>query len=102
MNNNIEKDVNDIKEYLMTTPLIKEYIRLKNIVENDKVIQDNLKIIKELTSCDISEDNKKIYYQAKKELDENPIYSNYLSIQKDIIELKKEMKEILIKWYMLY
>ncbi len=98
---NKEKLIKAIKE----NPYIKEFIRLEEKLNNNKMLKDeilelqnlqkemvNLEVLGKMNAYALVETK---YKEKRKALEENPIVLNYLNLQSEINDLIKLIKEIL-------
>lgn len=99
--NDINELVLDIKKELYDNPSIKEYLRLKTLIENDK---DLIKLNKELKShqrimCEnINNDEiylkeKEIYESLKAKMDANPLLVNFNALREEVSQILNEIKD---------
>lgn len=91
----IEKDILDIKNYLLNSSLIKEYLNLKNIV-NNQYYKNKINEMNFYKKCSKNINDNKEYLKIKKELEEDPILNNFESIQKEVNDLLNEIKDSII------
>lgn len=100
---NLEKLLKEAKEELYNEECVKEYFRLKAILDNDEEIKNLDKEMKnhQKIMCE-NKDNDEIYLKekflyenCKKSLDENPLYQNFLSAQEEVNSLLLDVKGIL-------
>ena len=102
--------MNDINELLLEVnknlndePCVKEYFRLKKVIEGDKELIELDKLVREhQTLMCKSQDNDEIYFKEKElyetylnQLNSNPIYQNFEQVKKEVNALLKEMKDYL-------
>lgn len=95
MNKELALKANVVKEDLSSLPLVKEYLKLKNIIDNSKELRNLENKVKFLKRCDLNDEEKEEYYKAKEEYENNPLISNFKKLEKEIIDLKIEVKKIL-------
>lgn len=93
--NDIEDLIIKLKEEIYKEPLINEYLRLKEAIKNNKEINKKILELQFLKKCNPTIEEKNRYYEIKKELDNNPLISNYKNIEKEVNIYKNEIKEIL-------
>lgn len=91
----IEKDILDIKEYLLDSSLIKEYLNLKNIVNNE-YYKNKINEMNYYKKCSKNKEDNNKYLEIKKELEEDPILNNFELIQKEVNELLNEIKDLIL------
>lgn len=106
--NNIDSLIFDIKKELYSEPIIQEFFRLKNIVENDKELNElnaQLKVQQKLMCDNLNNDS--IYLTAKdkfeslnEQINNNPLMQNYIQIKDEVIGLLQEIKAEL-QWFLL-
>lgn len=99
----IEEKLQEVKTQLFNNPSVKEYFRLKDIVENDKTIKELNNLIKlhQKLMCQ-NKNNDEIYFKEKelyetnlKLLESNPIYINYNEIKEEVNSLLVEVRDTL-------
>ena len=105
MNNELFVQLNKVKELIKNHPEVKEYNALAIQVSNSTYIkekEDQLKLMQKKLVHLTNENNineyeklKTKYQQAKKEFDENPLYSNYLQAKEKVNDLLVQISEIL-------
>ncbi len=93
--NNLDILISNLKEEILKEPLIKEYLRLKEIIKNNEEINKKILELQYLTKCNASEEEQKRYYEIKKELEENPLIHNYKIVEEEVKNYKEEIKNIL-------
>lgn len=103
MNNDIKEQVLKIKNILLSDPKIKEFLKLKEEVKNNKEIleyQDKIRTLQKKMTTNVMDKEK--YEVAKKEylevLDQyqnHPLVYNYIKLSEEIKDILLEIKEIL-------
>lgn len=97
---NFEEALKDAEEKLFDEPIIKEYFRLKEIINHDNDLQQLDAQLRhhQKRMCEFENDDK-IYFFEKaeyekclKEIENNPIYINFKEVQKDVASLLKEVR----------
>lgn len=97
---NFEEALQEAQEKLFDEPLIKEYFRLKEIIDNDKELQELDKNMRQHQKrmCEFKNDDK-IYFFEKaqyekrlKEIENNPLYIDFKEVQKEVGTLLKEVR----------
>lgn len=95
-----ELALKEVEEKLYEEPIIKEYFRLKEIIDNDKELQELDKEMRlhQKRMCEFENDDK-IYFKEKKqyekclkEIESNPIYINFTEVKNDVNTLLKEVR----------
>ena len=95
-----EEALKEAEAKLFEEPIIKEYFRLKAIIDNNKELQELDKKIREHQKrmCEF-ENNDKIYFKEKaeyerclKEIESNPIYINFTEVKTEVSTLLKEVR----------
>lgn len=93
-----EEALKEAEEKLFEEPIIKEYFRLKAIIDNDKELQDLDKEMRahQKKMCEFENDDK-IYFKEKetyerclKEIENNPIYINFTEVKAELIHFLKK------------
>lgn len=101
--NELENKINQCRTLLFEEPIVKEYFRLKKIVDShpelknlDKEIHTHQKLM-----C-LHKENDEIYFKEKNlyegklhEFNSNPLVENYFQVQEEVYALLNEVKEIL-------
>ncbi len=95
MNDVIRSDLKVIRELLQKEELVKEYLSLKSQIDSSKEIRNIQNKMKFYKKCNMSDEDRSEYYEAKKALDNDPLLLNFLETKKEVDHLKKEIKEIL-------
>lgn len=95
-----ELALKEVEEKLYEEPIIKEYFRLKEIIDNDKELQELDKEMRlyQKRMCEFENDDK-IYFKEKKqyekrlkEIESNPIYINFTEVKNEVNTLLKEVR----------
>lgn len=100
---NVETLLNEVSEKLFNYPCVKEYFRLKTIIENDKELSSLEKEVREHQKAMCEHQNEDEIYFKEKELYEtklatlgaNPIIQNFEEVKKEVNALLVEVQEIL-------
>lgn len=101
--NNVEELLKEVNSRLNDEPCIKEYFRLKKIIEEDDKLMKLDKDVREHQSkmCQ-NQNNDEIYFKEKalyesslKELESNPIYQDFIEIKKEVNALLIDIHDIL-------
>ena len=103
MDENFIASLNNLKKELFEEPLIKEYFRLKKIIEKDEEINnllDQIKYHQQKMAQNVSDDNlyfieKDIYESLLNRYKNNPLIQNYEKISEEAHALLLEIKDIL-------
>ena len=98
-----ENQLDICQKLLYDEPIVKEYFRLKNIVQNDSKLSLLDKEIhqRQHLMCihkndeDIYQNEKKIYDAQMAEFKSNPLVENYFQVREEVFSLLNEVKEIL-------
>ena len=80
----------ELKEELYNEPLIMEYLRVKEIFENNEELEKMRRNIARLSINKNSEE----YINKKKEYDHHPLVSNYYQLKEDVMDLLSEISKI--------
>lgn len=101
--NDFEVQLEKCQKLLYDEPVVKEYFRLKSIVQSDKNLvgldkeihqhQHLMCIYKD--NDDIYQNEKTLYDEKMKEFKSNPFVENYFQIREEVFVLLNEIKEIL-------
>ena len=101
--NNIDELLKEVKEKIDNEECVKEYFRLKNIIDGDKEISSLDKEIRlhQRLMCEHQSDDeiyfkeKALYEENLKKLDSHPVYANFLEVKKEVNALLIDIKNIL-------
>lgn len=101
--NNLDKLLSEVNKTILNEEIVKEYFRLKSIIENDEEITNLDKEVRlhQKTMCahkdedDIYFKEKDLYESSLAKLEANPIYINFVQIKKEVNELLLEIKDYL-------
>ena len=99
----IETLLKEVSEQLFNYPCVKEYFRLKNIIENDKELSKLEKEVRvhQKKMCEHQNDDdiyfkeKELYETKLAELETNPIIQNFEEVKKEVNALLNEVRDIL-------
>ena len=99
----IEELLEEVNDQLNEEPCVKEYFRLKQVIENDKELVELDKLVREhQTLMCKAQDNDEVYFKEKElyetylnQLNNNPVYQNFEEVKKEVNALLKEMKDYL-------
>ena len=91
MNDELELALNQLKDEFDNSEIIQEYLSLKNALENDEELKRLREEIARLTNENKSEEKEAILaiYNS------HPIVVNYEQAREDVINLLKQIKDIL-------
>ena len=100
---NIEKLLNEVSDRLNDEECVKEYFRLKEIINNDSNLKRLDKEVREHQKkmCEFQNDDeiyfkeKALYESSLKELEDNPIYQNFNEVKKEVNSLLIEIRDFL-------
>ena len=95
-NESILKDIYSIKEEVSSSSLILEYLSLKKIV-NSSYYKDKINKMNFYKNCPTTGRDNKEYLSLKKELDNDPLLSNYELVSNEVKEYLEEIKDQIIK-----
>ena len=101
--NNIETLLKEVSDKLFNYPCVKEYFRLKDIIENDEKISSLEKEVREHQKLMCEHQNederyfkeKELYESKLAELQANPIIQNFEEVKKEVNALLNEVRDIL-------
>ena len=99
----IEELLKEVSDQLNEEPCVKEYFRLKQVIENDKELVELDKLVREhQTLMCKAQDIDEVYFKEKdlyeaylNQLNNNPVYQNFEEVKKEVNTLLKEMKDYL-------
>ena len=100
---NIEKLLKEVSDRLNDEECVKEYFRLKEIINNDSNLKRLDKEVREHQKkmCEFQNDDeiyfkeKALYESSLKELEDNPIYQNFNEVKKEVNSLLIEIRDFL-------
>lgn len=95
-NESILKDIYSIKEEVSSSSLILEYLSLKKLV-NSSYYKDKINRMNYYKNCPTQGMDNSIYLELKKELDNDPLLSNYEVISNEVRDYLEEIKSQIIK-----
>ena len=91
MNNDLEKSLEQLKNELDNSPIVQEYLELKNVLENNPELKKMRDDIARLTS-----DNKIEERDALLAIyNSHPIVTNYEQAREEVVSLLNQIKDIL-------
>lgn len=101
--NEFETQLEKCQKLLYDEPIVKEYFRLKTIVQHDSEL---VKLDKEIHQhqnlmCvhkndeEIYQNEKRIYEEQLAQFKSNPLVENYFQVREEVYSLLNEVKEIL-------
>ena len=98
MNNDIKESLNKVKKDLLNEPIVKEYVRLKELILESDELSKLKKRISFLQKCHVSEEEKDEYYKLLNEYNNNPLIIQFKSVSDDVCNLLEEIKKELEIW----
>lgn len=101
--NNVERDLLLVKESLFSLPLVKEYLKIKEQVENNEELASFDKLLtkykKEMTNNFANDEAYKIsksnYEEILSKYENHPLVVNYKALKEEVADLLNEVKSIL-------
>ena len=93
MNNDIKESLNKVKKDLLNEPIVKEYLRLKELILESDELSKLKKRISFLQKCHVSEEEKDEYYKLLNEYNNNPLIIQFKSVSDDVCNLLEEIKK---------
>ena len=91
MNNSIKTSALELREALLNEEVVKEYLRLKTLFENNIELKEKRDKIASLYANKQFEEHKKL----KEEYENIPLVKNVYLLKEEVMNLLKEIKEIL-------
>lgn len=91
MNNSIKTSTLELREALLNEEAVKEYLRLKALLESNDELKKMRDRIASLYASKQFEEHKKL----KEEYENVPLVKNVYSLKEEVMNLLKEIKEIL-------
>ena len=100
---NIEVLLKEVSDRLNEQDCVKEYFRLKKIIETDEELKRLDKEVREHQKkmCEFQNDDeiyfkeKALYESSLKELESNPVYINFNEVKKEVNALLIDMRDFL-------
>ena len=95
---NLDNALFSLKEELYSLPLIKEFLKIKQEINDNERLSNLDKNIKRLQhqSCKNNDKTaKETYLKLKEEFDNDPLVVNYQILYEEVNNLLKEIKQIL-------
>ncbi|MGM9873787.1 MAG: hypothetical protein ACI31G_02555 [Bacilli bacterium] len=89
--NKIKKLTLKLKEQIYEEPLVKEYFRLKQLIENDEQIS----LLKKQIAKSKKEKNDIEYNRLMELYNDNPLIKNFSSVENEVYALLNQIKESL-------
>lgn len=91
MNNLIKTSTLELREALLNEEVVKEYLRLKTLFENNIELKEKRDKIASLYANKQFDEHKKL----KEEYENIPLVKNVYLLKEEVMNLLKEIKEIL-------
>lgn len=95
---NLDNALFSLKEELYSLPLIKEFLKIKQeINDNERLsnLDKNIKRLQHLSCKNNDKAAKEKYLKLKEEFDNDPLIVNYQILYEEVNNLLKEIKQIL-------
>ena len=98
-----ERQLDKCQKLLYDEPIVKEYFRLKKIVQSDEELvrldkeihqHQNLMCVHKNDDA-IYQNEKKLYEEQLAQFKSNPLVENYFQVREEVYALLTEVKEIL-------
>ena len=101
--NNIDELLIEVNDKLSEEECVKEYFRLKKIIDNDDELKEIDKEVKlhQRKMCEHQNEDetyfkeKALYEAALNKLESNPIYVNFIEVKKEVNALLIDMRDFL-------
>lgn len=98
-----EEELQQFREMLFSSPLVKEYFRYKNLLANDEQIQSLVQEIHQheknmtmhMMEDEVYQKEKQLYLEKKQIYEQHPLVINYSALQEEVQVLLKEIRDIL-------
>lgn len=101
------KHKDELLEMIKEDPIVKEYKRLEEIINTDKTLlhallelqnlQQQLINLKTFEKHQMASKIEMEYNEKRRQLEQNPVLDNYLTLQEEVNELIKHIEEIFDK-----
>ena len=95
---NLDNALFSLKEELYSLPLIKEFLKIKQEINDNERLSNLDKNIKRLQQKSYKNNDKlakEEYLKLKEEFDNDPLVVNYQILYEEVHDLLKEIKQIL-------
>ncbi len=89
--NNVDKCLDDLYEELINYPVVKEYLRLKDLYNKDEELKELRKEIARLKQEGKDEEHKNLLEAYNR----HPLVNNYFASREEVRNLLLEIKDIL-------
>jgi cell fate (sporulation/competence/biofilm development) regulator YlbF (YheA/YmcA/DUF963 family) len=93
MNDGFSRHLKELKEVILDDPRVKNYLKLKSAVINDKRLNSLKNEMEYQRSCNIDASARKRYYDLKKEYEEDPLVENYKVAKEELRKFIEEIEE---------
>lgn len=93
MNNEILKNIDNLKNDLLSEPLILEYLKLRNIKNSSKKLTNLEKKIHKIKKCNMSDKEISKLNKLIAEYNSSELVKQYNNVSDDVICLLEEIKE---------
>ena len=99
----LEKNLQEVSQILSNEPLVKEYLSLKNQIENSKELSSlKAEIVTHEKAMTLNMNNDEIYFkekaiyeELKAKFDNNPLVINFSNVSEELSSLLNEVKNVL-------
>ena len=99
----LEKNLQEVSQILSNEPLVKEYLSLKNQIENSKELSSlKAEIVAHEKAMTLNMNNDEIYFkekaiyeELKAKFDNNPLVINFTNVSEELSSLLNEVKNVL-------
>ncbi len=91
MNDELIKQAQELREEIDNLPEIKEYYRLKNLIEND----EGLRKMREAIARESLSENLKAHNALLQEYNSHPLVANYEAAKREAKEILRTIQNIL-------
>ena len=81
-----------LSDEMKREPVVVEFLRLKELFENDKELASMRKKIARLSTLE----DKKEYNELKQMYDNHPLVSNYYQLRDEVMNLFEEIRDIIL------
>lgn len=92
MNEGFLENLKNLKIFIFSRDIVKEYFSLKDLIENNYELNKLKKKIKYLKKCQMNEKDKKFIQDLLNEYNSNPLIVNFKTIQFELVQLLEEIK----------
>lgn len=95
MNKNLNDKIIQVQKLISQSELVKEYNFYHDLFLSSEELKQLNNQIKFLKNCNMSEQDRSLYYELLNKYNNHPIVSNYNNLKMEIDELKMEVRNLI-------